>query len=272
MSTEWRKGIPANYAEERLERMKRRWGDELGKRLRAMAPIAWPGAPPTVFLGFTAFARGDEDTVDGNARQRFHEIGYFQTEAGLRDQPAPAPDPRAEYNSWGALADSELVVGLLGHPATMVPGAWKTAVADQTAVGLANLRRHLARARPHLAPALAPTDLGGTWAVLLAFTAFSRGESQLARVLEPYADRLAAVDERARWSAWEALVADDIRDGATGIGARSGRGGAAYAILRTRQKHDSGALAAATFHEPTEWFLKGDAKRDELLAQRALDG
>ncbi len=267
----WRAALPSAYAAEKLQRMRSRWEGELGDHLRVMAPIAWPDAPPTAFLGFTAFARGDEDTVEASSRQPFHELGYFQTEGGPRDDPAPSPDPKAEYNAWGALAKSELVTRLLGRPATMVSGAWRTAVADQTAVGLANLRRHLSQAQARLPDALAPKDLGGTWAVLLAFTAFSRGEGRLSMVLKPYIERLAAVDERDRWSAWERLVVDDIRAGRTGVGTDAGHGGAPYAILRSRQKHDSGRLAAEVLGEPTRWFLKGDPARDETFTRRALD-
>lgn len=271
MGRDWQQALPSAYAQEKLERLTTRWRGALGAQLRAMAPVAWPGAPATVFLGFTAFARGEEDTAEGLPDQPFHEIGYFQTEAGLRDQPAPAPDCSAEYNSWGALSDSELVLRLLGRPATMKPGAWKTAIDDQTAVGLANLRRHLSRALRKLPDALAPKDLGGTWAVLLSFTAFSRGAGRLSQVLEPYEQHLATVDERDRWLAWEAAVAEDIRKHAAHAGGLSGKKGAAYAIMRTRQKHDSGRLAAAQVGEPTAWFLTGDAARDELITRRAYD-
>lgn len=268
---DWKSGLPGEYAKEKLERLQKRWRDELGGHLRAMTPIAWPGVPATVFLGFTSFARGTENTTEATPRQRFHELGYFQIEAGLREGPAPNPDPRAEYNAWGALAGAELVVRLLGRPATMKPDGWRHAVADQTAVGLTNLRRHLGNARRKLPESLHPQDPASTWAVLLAFTAFSRGAGQLARVLDPYVEALAGVPERERWSAWEAMVAEDVARDAPGTGGQDGRRGAAYAIIRSRQKCDSGLLAARSLGEPTDWYVRGDAARDEALARSAYE-
>lgn len=268
----WRAGLPTVYADEKLPRLRDRWGRTLGAELRRQVPIAWPRVPPTAMLGFTAFAHRDEDTAEARSDQRFHEIGYFQTEAGLRSQPAAAPE-RAPYNAWGALAGSELVVSLLGRAATTTPDGWRgeSGVADQVAVGLANLRRHLAAARARLPADIHPLDPASTWAVLLAFTAFSRGEGQLAAVLERYAGALSGVPERDRWRAWEGLVVDDIYAGRSNIGTMRGKGGAAYAIMRTRQKHESGRAAAVALglDDQAAWFLAPDPRIDEQLARVA---
>lgn len=262
-------GLPAVYAEEKRARLVKRWGGEFGEHIRAMAPLAWPGVPPTAFLGFTGFANRAENTTDGVAAQKFHEVGYFQIEAGLRDGPAPNPDPSAEYNAWGRLHDSDIVVRLLGRPATMKPNAWREAVADQVAVGLANLQRHLGNARSKLPITLHPADPASTWAVLLAFTAFSRGAGQLAKVLTPYANTLAVVPEAQRWDAWQRLVVADINAGVRGIGAKAGRSGAAYAIIRSRQKHSCGEHAARALSLPVEWYLTRDDAVDDTLARCA---
>lgn len=262
-------GLPAKYAEEKLSRLTRRWGAEFGEHLRAMTPVAWPGVPPTFFLGFTGFARGTENTTDGVPAQRFHEVGYFQVEAGLRDGAAPNPDPTAEYNAWGRLHASDLVVQLLGHPATMSPNGWREDIAAQCAVGLANLKRHLGNARSKLPVSLHPVDPASTWAGLLAFTAFSRGAGQLAKVIAPYAAALAKVDEHARWDAWQRLVVADINAKVDNIGTRAGKSGTAYALIRSRQKHDCGRLAASTVGEPVDWYLTRDDAIDDTLTRRA---
>lgn len=276
-SRTWRSGLPAAYAAEKLPALLKRWAEphELGRALRRMAPQAWPGVTPFVFLGFTGFSTSaTENTTAAVANQRFHEVGYFQTEAGLREGPAPNPKPLAEYNAWGKLAGSVLVVDLLGRGATMEPDGWKRAIADQTAVGLANLRRHLANARGQLPEAVEPKSESSTWAVLIAFTAFSRGSGQLAKVLAPYTAKLASIPEEARWGAWENMVAADIVKKTPGIGSKPGKGGAAYAIIRSRQKHDGGRLAAARVGTDADraWFYESDAGRDEVLARCAYDG
>lgn len=276
-SRTWRSGLPAAYAAEKLPSLTKRWADphELGRSLRSMVPQAWPGVTPFVFLGFTGFSTSaSENTTEAVEAQRFHEVGYFQTEAGLRDGPAPNRNPLAEYNAWGKLAGSALVVDLLGRGATMEPDGWKRAIADQTAVGLANLRRHLANARAKLPADLAPKSESSVWAVLIAITAFSRGSGQLSKVLSPYASKLASIPEEARWGAWETMVATDILKGADGIGAKPGKSGAAYAIIRSRQKHDGGELAAARLGTDIDrgWFYTSDPGRDDALARCAYDG
>ena len=58
------------------------------------------------------------------------------------------------------------------------------------------------------------------------------------------------------------------------IGSRTGKQGAAYAIIRSRQKHDGGQLAAATLGSDADrrWFYEGDPGRDDVLARCAYDG
>jgi hypothetical protein len=116
----------------------------IGEITDRMVNIAFPGVPVDVFHGFTALAvNHGENTTDATSNS-FHEVGLYQIEAGLRSGPAPNPDPRAPYNSWGELHDSRLIVRMLGRPATMEPNAWRSALEDQIAVGIANLSWTLA--------------------------------------------------------------------------------------------------------------------------------
>lgn len=268
----WQKALPSAYAREKCDALVSRWARTLGDELRRQVPIAWPGAPETVFLGFTAFALRDENTgeaTDPKRRAPFDEVGYFQTE---RTRPFTR-NKAAKYNAWVKLHDSELVVRLLGRPATMDPEGWRgeRGVPDQVAVGLANLRRHLGNARAKLDPRLRPVDETSTWAVLCAMTAFSRGAGGLAAVTDPYADKLAAYPEPARWAAWEGMVAADIAKRLPGIGSKTGKKGAGHAILRTRQKHDSGRAAAEALGLPVDWYLPVDDHVGELVARASAD-
>ena len=236
-----------------------------------MTEKVWPGVPATFFLGFTAFSMSSkENTTEAVPTQKFHEVGYFQTEAGLRSKPAPDPSPDGEYNNWGKLHDSSLVVQLLGHEATMAPDGWKTAIADQTAVGLVNLRRKLESNKDRLGE-LYPQNLSSTWAGMLAFTIFSRGAGQTMRCLAPYKAQLLNVPEADRWLAWEALIAADITNDTNSIGDTPGHGGAPWAIMRSRQKHDSGLLFAERNGLDTGWFLKPDRARDTLITRKAYE-
>jgi hypothetical protein len=73
------------------------------------------------------------------------------------------------------------------------------------------------------------------------------------------------VPEAQRWRAWERLVADDAR-------AEKGRGGPAYGIVRSRQKHDGGRLVAERLGRPAAWFVEADDALDERIAKAAYNG
>lgn len=274
MSRSWQTALPKNYAEEKQKMLRKRYGGKAGEALRAFVPKVWPGVPDSVFLGFTAFSMSmSENTTEAVSNQRFHEIGLFQVEAGLRDKPAPDPDPSGEYNNWGRLHDNSLVVELLGREAKMGHDEWKTAPEDQVAVGLVNLRKKLDSLNSKLPETVRAKDLTSTWAVLLAFTAFSRGGGQTLRCLRPYAEKLADFPENERWATFEHMVAYDIMKSVDSIGNEDGRGGAPWAIMRSRQKFDSGKLFAAENGQDTNWYgsIGTDRDRDLVIVKKAYN-
>ena len=268
----WDRALPIKYAESKQSSLDKRWKAELGDSLRQMVSQVWPGVPEAVFLGFTAFSTSaKENTTEAVESQKFHEIGYFQTEAGLRDKPAPDRDPDGEYNNWGRLHDNELVVQLLGREACMGHDEWKTAIKDQVAVGLVNLRKKLDSLARKLPDDLKPQDYSSIWAVLLAFTAFSRGGGQTLKCLRPYMEKLGKIPENDRWAAWESMIAADITKDVESIGNKDGKAGAPWAIMRTRQKHDSGLLFAERTGLSTDWFVKPVRERDVVIVKKAYD-
>jgi hypothetical protein len=266
---------PDAYAREHLSLLRHRWDDpSIGPVIVQMAAIVFPGVPPEMFLGFTTIASSPrENTTEGVPMQPFHEVGLFQVEAGPREGPAPNPDRHAQDNSWGRLHDSDLVKQLLGRSACMAPGAWKAALPDQIAVGLANLRRH-AEVMAGLLDARLLPDEGplGDWFVRLMFTAFSRGEGQTARVLNPYADRLAEEPAETRWTTYRQVVAAEIQAG-DGLGHKVGKMGPAYAITRTDQKLRSGWLLAGETGADRSWWTseygEGDGDLQDLITKTA---
>lgn len=256
-SRDARTGLPEAYAREKRRMLEKRWEGPAGDALRRMVPRAWPGVPALVFLGFTGFSTSPrENTTTARPDQEFHEVGLFQVEAGLRDGPAPNPDPRAEYNAWGALHDDPLVRELLGgRDATMRPGAWADAIDDQVAVGLANLLRHGA-AFARAVPELAPRDAGSLWAVATAFTTFSRGRGQSERVMATLAAKIAGISEAARWTVWAETLCLEALKGADGIDTRPGRKGAGYGWARTHQKLTCGRIVAQSVGDQAalDWY------------------
>lgn len=223
----------AQYGHGHLSTLEARWKDGLGDTLRAMAPGIWPGVPYEAWLGFTSISYGmrprpgpnnaTENTTDGVPGQRGHEVGFFQTPAGMVPGPAPNPDPDAPWNTWGRLHDHIWVTRkeALGRPATMVPDGWKTSLPDQVAVGLADLRAGSRGVSLCLGPSgVAPehTLVSGdpsptTWAVALGFLAFSEGGGSACHWIKPYAARLALVPEARRWSALGGMIDADFRAG-----------------------------------------------------------
>lgn len=253
--------------------MRARWSAPIGLAIRRFTPVVFPGAPPEATLGFTTEAgtvnpAGDDTATDGS-HNSFHEIGYFQTEAGPASGPAPNPDPAAPYNNWGRLAASPLVVRLLGRPATMAEGAWAGAPDDQAAVGMASLLGHARAVAARLPAALAPASDGSLWTAVLAYMGFGAGDGGASATLNRYAARLAAVDEPARWGALIAAVLDDAR--ARGpLGAAGVHGNPAYDALRVWEKLATGRMLAGATGGDVGWFATGYDPAGEAAAQRGV--
>jgi len=269
--SDWTKATPDAYGAAKVERLRARHDGPLGAAVQKFAASAWHGVPASAILGQTASVHDpSSNTTDTATRQTFHEVGAFQTPAGLRSGPAPNPKRDAPYNRWGALAGSELVVSLLDRPATMTPDGWRAALDDQAAVGLASLRRDLARITRKLRkadPRLVPADEGSLYAVFLAFCAFSRGASGAWRRLKPALVACADVPEAVRVPALVHWIATS-HDPAAKV---AGKAGVARMVLRTLWKLRSGeALERDLGGASLAWYGDHDAGDEAALTRRAL--
>lgn len=257
MSGEFVDRRPRNYATAKLGMLQGRYRGELKTLLDRMTPIAFPNTPvdgmTLALFGFTAFSTGwTENTTEGNTptqlSQPFHEVGLFQCPAGPRTGPAPNANTEAPHNAYGRLASTELVKRMLGgNSATMRPNAWKTDHASQVAVGVANLLmdERTFRNQAGMAELAGASSGWSNWRIFTMFTAFSRGPGQCAAVLRHFRTELLTAPEATRLRKLRELVVRDVERGASGIGARTGKMGAAYAVLRSDQKLQS-AVALAT--------------------------
>jgi hypothetical protein len=237
--------------------------------LHRALPIGWPGVPPEAFLGFSQISMGaTEDTVRPDNTQHWHEIGYFQTPAGPRDGPAPNPDPAADMNLWGRLATTNYVRAMLPgrRAATMVPGAWMDAIADQVAVGLGDLHGGSLAVSRQLGAAGAQ-DPSSTWAVGLGFGAFERGPAGEAAAIAPWKDELAQVPEANRWSTWADLIDRDVRSGKVSWTAQ-------LPYLATWRKFEGGRQLAHSLGTSDAYDLWYDAPRvdEDVWIARTAEG
>lgn len=283
-------------------RGKRRKLDEMGREWREWTAkardVSLPGVPLAALAGFCA--NGDEHNTTGwrvgdeaeRARAvekgRFpfkpkkdprdpdvygavtrsgdlHELGWFGTEAGKTPTPV-ATDPSCP---WVALADDEDVVKVLDRKA-VTGGDWYGAIADQCAIGCANLRRHWRAARKRLDPRLqwAEDDKRASlWRWALAMMTWSAG-GRGAEHVNAFAGQLAPLPEAQRWAEFCRLAAaDDDR------GSRHAQD--EYSAIRTCQKIEAAAVYAPKLPEP--WALawlredgfRDDAERAEVYARLA---
>jgi hypothetical protein len=262
---------PALYGVHKLTTMLARWNGSAGQYVRQFSPQVFPGAPPEALMALSTIGGQTEDTCDNTPGQSFHELGLYQTEGGPCSGPGPNPDPYAPDNNWGRLANSSVVTSLLGRPATMVDGAWRQAVDDQTAVGLANVAAHAASVASQLSdPSLAPTDPGGTWNIFLGLTGFSAGDSGAARTVNRYAAQLAGVDERARVAALIDAILVDAQNGTLPGSTLGDHGSPAYDALRSLQKLAAGRALAQQTGGDVGWFDYGFGDQQDA-ATAAID-
>lgn len=257
---------PDQYAADYVSTLQSRWNGPLGQYVRAVSPVIFPAAPPEAFVGFTTIGTQTADTGLPPVSNAFHEIGFFQVEAGPGGGPSPGARGTSN-NNWARLANDGRVTALLGRDAVMGDGEWRNAIADQTVVGLWNLSDAAEAVAAGLPAQIRPTDAGSTWNVALGFTGFSAGIGGARAAIVPYAARLAQVPESGRLAAWFDVVA---RDGATRrLGPAGEHGNPAYDALRTWQKLAAGRALANAVGGDASWFNLGFGG-DEAAAQRGL--
>jgi hypothetical protein len=263
---------PAAYATDYASTLAARWSGALGDAVRRFTPAVWPGVPPEALVGFTTIGSQYADTGLPPVNNPFHEVGYFQTEAGPNYGPSPNPDPSAPYNRWGQLASDPRVVALLDRAATMDPNGWQAAVDDQTAVGLVNILDDAAAVARGLPGGVAPQDAGSLWHVALGFSGFSAGVGGTQASVSRYAAQLATAPESQRFAAWVAAILQDAAAG-TLPGNPGQHGNPAYDALRVWQKLASGQALAQQTGGNAGWFDVGFGLGTpaEAQAQQDLD-
>lgn len=271
MARTYENGKPSDYAREKLSTLRDRARGEYRTLLAPMPAIAMPGGDPSgllfALLGVTAFSTGwTENTTEALLTQSFHEVGPFQCPAGPRGGPAPTQNPRAANGAYTRLASTDLVKRLNGgNAATLAHDGWKTDHRASLAVGLANFLDDERSLRGALRPGIAgASGAWSYWRFASMITAFSRGPGQAANCFNAFEAELREAPEPTRWRRYRELIVRDIRENRSGIGARKGKSGAAYAAVRTDQKLESGALLARTMGEAasawfTEAYRPGDA-------------
>ena len=200
---------------------------------------------------FKKGVRGDYGGVDREGD--LHEVGWWGTEASKTPHPVAVGDC-----PWVSLADDDEVVKVLGREAVK-GGEWYGAIADQCAIGCANLRRHWRAMRRRLDPRLQwPEDdkRATLWRWLLAMMTWSAG-GRGAQHVNDYADRLAALPEAQRWAEFCRLAAAEDDSG-------NRHRQDEYSALRSAQKLEAAVVYAPALPEPwaVEW-LRGDGFRDE---------
>lgn len=283
------------WAREKLARLRADWTQALGRRVREWQPLVLPGIDPTALLGFAANGGRYEDTAMAtrDPNRSFHEVGWFGVEAGRvvplnggGVRPAVASEPRDPWNHWAQLATHPMVVALLGRNAALGRDAWQ-AVDDQVAVGLVNLRRHMAQSIAILRPQDRPTqprapwsdqvfdreDLVSPWAYCCASAGWSAGDGRWANHVTRWLP--AGTPEAGRFGAMARAVADAIAAGHGPTGRKHDNAG--YTIGRTWQKLRAGQLLARALGGDlvTQFYtntlgLGADERRVAELISRAM--
>lgn len=195
---------------------------------------------------FKKGVRGDYGGVDREGD--LHEVGWWGTEA------AKTPNLVAVGSCpWVSLADDADVVKVLGRKA-VTGGDWYEAMADQCAIGVANLRRHWRNAREDLHPSLRwdkDDKRAVPWRYFLAMAHWSAGGRACDHV-NAYADDLAPLPESQRWGAFMRFAAE--HDDA---GSRHRQD--EYTAWKTACKIEGGVAAAPSLGEPwAEEWLRSD--------------
>lgn len=246
--------LPVEYGREHLPAMRNRWNGELGQAVREFGNVIWPNTPLPALIGFSANSTGArENTTRGtsavNLAQSFHEIGFYQVPAGPRAGPAPNPDPNTHDNAWGKIALgripvlSALVTQVLGHPATMEPEGWQTAIRDQAAVGLANYRMDGENCRRLIGEGLSGA-MGSMQFFTVSVMAFGVGAQGAANIINRYASDLPRNDESFIFG----LAAAIVRDHQNANDAHAKR------VVRALQRLESSKQLAQSLGQDLAWY------------------
>jgi hypothetical protein len=286
---------PDEWARSKRDRLERRATGEARGHLDAAREVVMPGVPAAAVLGFAANGGTNENTtgwlagddveratalrvgrkpLGGDPREGYgrvgsddlHELGPFGVEGGH------CPDLVATGDCpWVVVGRGDDVRKILGR-AGVTGARWHGAVADQYAIGVANLARHsdAARAKLHaLDPRLAWDPDGKVWDLWRwanTMGAWSAGAGGMMRHVARYAAELAALAPAARWGAFcrRAAEVDD-----RGAKHRADE----YSALRTSQKIAAGRLAVQWTGEGASalaWLDDGlGADRDAVMARLA---
>jgi hypothetical protein len=232
-----------------------RWNGALGPVVRQYGPPVWPGVPPEALVGFTSISSGatDDTTAAG-----FHEVGYWQTPAGLVSEGA-APTAGSTRNTYRGLATGAAAQQLLGRSADLTANAWKTALADQTVVGLLDLRGgYLSTAnRLQSTQGWNPEGASAQTQWFIGCTAFSAGPGGAYKALEAFAPLVVGA-YAAGFLGWLQGIVQHWRSGShEGMSNPGHHGNWGYDALRTWQKWECGRALAAAVGGDTNWFALG---------------
>ena len=283
---------PHEWALDKRARIGRRAQGDTLEYLRRGRDVCCPGVPLAALLGFAANGGTNENTtgwIVGDDTERatalrdgrkplggsptegygrvgsddLHELGPFGVEGGHCPDLVAGPG-----STWHDLASGYSVRKILDRDA-VTGSRWHGAVADQYAVGIANLARHSASMGAKLMALNA--HLGwdsddkpwSLWRWAITCASWSAGSGGTMRHLQRYMRELATVAEGSRWGAFVRLAAavDD-----RGAKHRADE----YTALRTCQKIEAARLAVQWVpDEPwaTAWLDDGlGADRDAVYA------
>jgi hypothetical protein len=206
---------------------------------------------------------GDPRSGYGNVNARnLHELGPLGAEAGYTPGLVAV-----DGTPWATLAKSDGVKRALGREG-VTGAAWHGAVRDQLVIGLASVVRHgrevISRLDARIRPTVGLDGLPASWTLwawALACAGWSAGDGGMARHVNAYADRLAAVPEAQRWALF-CRLAGDVDD--PGFKHRADE----YTALRTRQKIEGARLAARLTGNTCAlaWLDDGAADTDAIDA------
>lgn len=242
-------GVEA-WGQSKLSRIASWDAGEIGRIHRDFVPRWFAGVPHEAFMGFCANGGPNEDTVSPTNSQPFHETGLYGIENGLRNRPAPDPDPSRPYARWAQRYNRPTVVAALGRPATLVEGEWKR-FPDQIAVGLENTRDHGRSVMERIPANLRAQSESSLWFVACCFGGWSAGDPGFSHHINRVSGDL-NVPETDRWGAFLRAVSK------LAPGNPHSHGNASYSALRTAQKLAAGRLLAEKNHDPNvAWFNEG---------------